>query len=302
MTAYSNTVNNHEFRADTSRTLTAEHIPGSALVVDTTNGSIEVIAEPDRSDVSIKAHLHCRGTTQDEADQRLAATTVSVARAGNRTLIVKPIFADKRGGGDGASFSIRIPDADGVRLDTSNGSVVARALAGSLVIDTSNGSIRVTDHDGTANVDTSNGAITLTTVGGAVDADTTNGAITLTTVGGPVDADTTNGAITLTNVGGPVDADTSNGAIRLTLADNQGGPLKLDTSNGSIMVQVGPAFVGTVRFDTSHGSIHVEDQAGRISSSSVNRNKGRGSVSVGDGGPASRLDTSHGAIHFTIVR
>ena len=45
--------------------------------------------------------------------------------------------------------------------------------------------------------------------------------------------------------------------------------------------------------------LHVTDVTGRISSSSLSRNKGR--ITVGDGGQASRLDTSNGSIHFRIA-
>ncbi|MHC4216974.1 MAG: DUF4097 family beta strand repeat-containing protein [Planctomycetota bacterium] len=273
--------NNFKYRADTDLSLTADHIPGSALVVDTKNGRIEVIAEPQRTDVSIEARVRCRGTTQAEADERLAATTISITRSADQTLIVQPVFPGQRRGGEGASFSIKIPDANGLNLDTSNGTIVATGFSGHLRADTSNGSIRVTDHDGTAHVDTSNGGVTVTNLSGSLWADTSNG------------------GITLTNVNGPVEADTSNGAIRLSLAGDQSGPLKLDTSNGAITVEVGGAFAGSVSFDTSNGAIHIEDQTGRISSSTLSRNEGR--VTVGEGGPASRLDTSNGSIRFTIV-
>ena len=59
---------------------------------------------------------------------------------------------------------------------------------------------------------------------------------------------------------------------------------------------------GTPSLEThriSNGSIHVDDQVGRISSSSLSRSEGR--ITVGEGGGASRLDTSNGSIHFRIA-
>ncbi|MHC4348054.1 MAG: DUF4097 family beta strand repeat-containing protein [Planctomycetota bacterium] len=272
--------NDWQYRSELDLTQTTDHIPGSGIVVDTKNGRIEVVAEPQRSDILVEAHIRCKGRNQEEADQRLAATTLSITRDVDQRLVVKPVFPDLHRGGDGASISIRVPDAHGAHLDSSNGSVVATMLSGELVIDTSNGSIKLTDHDGDARVDTSNGSVTVTDLSGSLWADTSNG------------------RITLKNVGGPVDADTSNGSIKLVLAADQSGPLKLDTSNGSITVEVGPAFAGTVSFDTSNGSIHVNDLSGRISSSSLSRNKGR--ITVGEGGQPSRLDTSNGSISFKI--
>jgi hypothetical protein len=273
--------NDWEYRSEVDLTQTTGHIPGSSIFVDTKNGRIEVVADPQRTDVLIEAHVKCKGRNQEEANQRLAATTLSITRDVDQQLVVRPVFPDSHRGGDGASFTVKVPDANGVHLDTSNGSVVATMLSGDLVIDTSNGAIRVTDHDGDAHIDTSNGAVTVTNLSGSLWADTSNG------------------KISLNNVGGPVDADTSNGAIKLVLAGDQSGPIKLDTSNGSITVDVGPAFTGAVRFDTSNGSIHVTDVTGRISSSSLSRNKGR--ITVGEGGQPSILDTSNGSIHFRIA-
>ncbi|MHC4717759.1 MAG: DUF4097 family beta strand repeat-containing protein, partial [Planctomycetota bacterium] len=177
MTACSYTWNHNNYRADSNLTMTADHIPGSALVVDTKNGRIEVIAEPQRSDVSIETHIRCMGTTQSEADDRLAATTLSITRDADQRLVVKPVFSGGRRSGDGASISIRVPGAHGAHLDTSNGPVTARGLQGDLVIDTSNGPIEVTDHDGQAHVDTSNGPVGITNVTGRVRVDTSNGSI-----------------------------------------------------------------------------------------------------------------------------
>ncbi|MHC4273549.1 MAG: DUF4097 family beta strand repeat-containing protein [Planctomycetota bacterium] len=236
--------NGMDFKADTDLSVTAEHVSGSALYVDTKNGRIEVVAEPQRTDVSIEARLRCRGYTQEDADERLAATELSVSRDADQRLVIKPVFPGSRRGGDGASIVVRIPDAHGAHLDTSNGSVVATMLSG---------------------VDTSNGSVTVTNLTGALRADTSNG------------------SISLSKVGGPVEADTSNAAIKLSLAGDQSGPLKLDTSNGSITVDVGAAFIGSVSFDTSNGSIHVDDRIGRISSSSLSKNEGRITIGEGGG-------------------
>jgi hypothetical protein len=317
MTACSLRYGNNKYTAKTTLTETVDHIAGSALVVNTRNGRIEVMAEPQRSDVLIEATIRCRGDTQAEADRRLAATTLSVSRGADRGLVVKPVFPEQRRGGDGASITIRLPDADGVNLDTSNGAVIARSLAGNLVIDTSNGSVEVTGHDGPARLDTSNGSIVVSDHEGRLALDTSNGSIKVRNVegdvvadtsnssvwvdgaNGTVSADTSNGSIRIWNAAGEVTADTSNGSIAVSLTPAQSGPLNLDTSNGSISVEVGSGFVGSVSFRTSRGSITVNDTLGRVSSSSLSNNKGR--IIVGEGGQPSRLDTSNGRITFTIA-
>lgn len=269
------------FRADTTVTEHMEHVPGSALVVKTQNGHIEIVAAPEQGDVSIEAVIRCTGETQQEADERLAATTLSVTREADQALVVAPVFpAAHNGGGDGASIVIRLPDANGAELDTSNGSVTVRGLTGNLVIDTSNGRIEVSDHVGPANVDTSNGSVVVTNHTGRLYVDTSNG------------------SVHLTNIDGRVNADTSNGSVVVTLAPGQIGPLDLDTSNGSITVQVGPAFEGAVTLQTANGAISVDDPTGRITSTKLSRNRGR--IVVGSGGEPSKLDTSNGGIRITI--
>ncbi|MHC4414755.1 MAG: DUF4097 family beta strand repeat-containing protein [Planctomycetota bacterium] len=268
------------FKAQTVLSRSVDHVGGSPLVVRTKNGRVDVVASPDRSDVSIEASLRCGGKTQAEADERLTAASLSVSRSADRTLVVKPIFPEPRVAGDGASITVALPDADGVEVDTSNGSVTVRGLTGLLVIDTSNGSVDVADHQGDARIDTSNGAISVSDHVGTLLVDTSNG------------------SIRLDDVDGPVTADTSNGSIVLSLASKQSGPLRLDTSNASIKVRVGAGFAGSVSFNTSNGSIAVEDHLGRVTSRSMGKRSGR--IVVGEGGSASRLDTSNGRIVFTV--
>lgn len=267
-------------RAQRTTNLTTDHIAGSALEVRTHNGRVEVVAAPERTDVSIVARLYARGSTMQEAEERLAATTLRVSRNDDGTLVIQPVFPEPHRGGDGATIMIEVPDVNGVTIDTSNGSVHTYGLTGILLVDTSNGSVEVIDHDGDATIDTSNGSITV------------NDHV------GSLHLDTSNGSVRIHNVDGPVHADTSNGSIEVTLHDEQHGPLNLDTSNGSITVRVGAGFTGVVSLDTSNGSVTVRDHLGRITSRTISKNRGR--IVVGAGGEPSRLDTSNGRIRFTI--
>jgi DUF4097 and DUF4098 domain-containing protein YvlB len=238
------------------------HISGAPINVDTRNGRIEVIASDDVSEVTIEARIKCVGRTQAEADDRLARTTIEVGRDTDRTLRIRPVFADGPRGSDGASFLVRLPDAEGITLDTSNGSIVVRGTSGKLLADTSNGAIDVESHRG------------------------------------PINIDTSNGSIEILDGHAPIVADTSNGSITVSLADDQEGPVRLDTSNGRIRMTVGPAFAGRVTMSTSNGAVKVRDEHGRISSSDLSRSGGR--IVVGEGTHDSRRDTSNGTIELTI--
>ena len=268
----------HKAHRETTRSVV--HKPGQGVEVWTRNGSVKVMAAPDQADVTVEARLTCRGDTLEEAQERLAAATLTVERRDDGTLRIEPVFPGGYRGGDGASVSVWIPDARGVSVHTSNGSVTSSGLSGKIVIDTSNGNIKLTDHDGEAWIDTSNGNVVV------------NG------LAGSLILDTSNGSVHLDGVAGPVRADTSNGPMTVTLTPEATGPMHLDTSNGSITVRVGQAFAGDVRLSTSNGSINVQDPSGRVSSQRLTRSSGH--VVIGNGDESSVIDTSNGRITLTI--
>ncbi len=267
------------YRAETTMMQTADHVTGSALEIRTKNGAVDVAAAPELADVSIEVRLRAGGRNQAEADDRLAAARIEVSRVAG-VLVIAPVFPEPQRSGDGASITVRLPDADGVSIDTGNGSVVVAGLAGDLEVETSNGPVRVTGHKGQARIDTSNGSVRVRDHVGTVSVDTSNG------------------SVEIEGVDGAVTADTSNGAIEVTLGPDDTGPLHLDTSNGSITVHVGPAFNGAVSLDTSNGSITVRDEVGRIRTQTLSAS--RGQLVIGEGGAPSRLDTSNGRITMTV--
>jgi hypothetical protein len=258
----------------------AEHVSGSALTIQTHNGGLEVLGSPDQSDVQIHATLVLRAATEPEAQRRAAEASLKVERDAKGRLHITPVFPEPRHGGDGASIRVTLPDATNVTLEASNGPITVRGLGGLLMADTSNGPIDVSDHNGPAQIETSNGPVSVSNITGKLVVDTSNG---------PLD---------LENINGSVIADTSNGSITLSLLPEQRGPLHLDTSNGPIKVRVGSAFAGPVHLDTSNSRVTVNDPQKRVTENSLG--KTGGSIVVGDGGEASRVDTSNASIVFTI--
>jgi len=272
------------FKATRTQTETVAHVADSALDVSTRNGRVEIVGDSAATEVEITAEIVARGRTQQEADERLAATTLAIERRSDGTLAIEPVFpASLAGGGDGASFAIRLPDARGVTVRTGNGRVIARNLAGELWVDTSNGRIIVENHDGPAVLDTSNGRIEVTGLNGSLEADTSNG------------------DVTVHQVRGPVRLDTSNGGVDVALAPDQRGPIQVDTSNGGVTVAVGAAFEGLVTLDTSNGGISLDippHVARRIQT-----HDDYAEVELGDGSAAhvSRIKSSNGRITFRIA-
>lgn len=263
-----------------TQTATAEHMSDSSLVVESRNGSVEIIADRAIHEVQVTAKITCAGDTQAQADQRLAEASISIERSTQRALTIKPIFPGGHRGNDGANLTIRIPDAQDVQVDTSNGRVEVNGLRGEMIINTSNGAVTLIDHNGPATIATSNGNIEVQRLAG------------------PLTARTSNARVSADHVAGAVQIKSSNGPITLTLGLDQPGPIDLRTSNASITAKAGGAFEGTVKFNTSNGSINVDDRAKRVKSRQLDKNPG--SIIIGEDSQSSVLETSNGSIELTI--
>jgi hypothetical protein len=254
---------------------TIPHATGGPITVDTRNGSVQIVADGSRSEVQVVASIVCEGDTQQQADDRLAQMKLDVARDTSRLLAVKPVFPGGPRGSDGASFVIRIPDASGVNVVTSNGQVTVAGLQGALKVETSNGSVTASDHNGPADIHSSNGSITVKNLAG------------------DLVAVTSNSSVTASGVKGKADIDTSNGSITLTLDPASPGPIKLDTSNASIVVAVGSGFLGTVHIKTSNGKV----TAGGAAADVVRTSNKDATIFLGDGAE-STVRSSNGNITF----
>lgn len=238
---------------EATRTSTLAHVAGSAVSVETANGSISVSTSASEKDVTVVAKLKAR------TQERLDATKVLAERKPDNSLAIYVKWpGDSRESNEGCSFEVRLPDVNGVTARSSNGSVVLSGTAGVADVKTSNGPVTITSHTGAVKVKTSNGSVVGSGLSGQVDISTSNGPVTLgldAAAIGPVDIDTSNGSVTLTlnaAFAGELDVKTSNGAIALpeqgptissrtkdsaTLRFGQGGAKsKVRTSNGPVTV------------------------------------------------------------------
>lgn len=255
----------------TTRTAQVAHVAGSPVSIVTDNGSVDLSAA-ETSDVQITAHL--RAQTQE----RLDATSIAVVRDAAGLLSISVDWPGGiRRGNEGCDFDVRLPDARGVTVESSNGRINVQGLAGPASLTTSNGAVEVTGHDG------------------EVRAHTSNGRMTLREIKGDARARSTNGAIELSGVTGKAEANTSNGRIEVRLAPTSPGPVFADTSNGAVIISVGPAFAGKMTMRTSNGRITV-------SGAEASGSKGNKSATVGVGGPESIIKTSNGHIDVTVSK
>lgn len=262
-------------RLDRDVQMRATHVSGKPISVESCNGSI-VIRRSDGSDVDVRVRLS--GPSRERLDE---ARVKAVRDAEGELRLEVEWPGGKPENNEGASFEVTLPDANGVEADTSNGAIEIVGLSGKAELDTSNGSVTVKDHAGPVEVDTSNGAVKLTNVPG------------------PIDAETSNAPIVGANIGAPATLDTSNGSITVDFAPDAAGPVKLSTSNGSVKAQFGPSFASVIAVETSNGSVKVDAPA-NAAQVQLNGDRDEGRVTLGGGGPASKIETSNGGVHITI--
>ncbi|MBX3373099.1 MAG: DUF4097 family beta strand repeat protein [Phycisphaeraceae bacterium] len=268
-------------RATRTVTRTADHEPGTGLVVTTRNGGIEVIRDEAAVSITIQARLTAGGESPDHAESRLDEIDFRVERAADRALVITAMLPTPPVSNDSIHFVITHPDPVRADLTTTNGAIATTGLAGRLTAETSNGRVTVRDHEGDARVSTSNGAIEIRGLDGHLRARTSNGA---------VDA---------RDVRGAVDAETSNGAITVALTRDGSGPVDLATSNGGITLHAGGGFTGHVDMRTSNGTVTVKDPSGRLTAQTLSRRAG--TVVVGEGDTRSSLRSSNGSIVVTLA-
>jgi DUF4097 and DUF4098 domain-containing protein YvlB len=238
-----------------TRTNHIAHATDQALDVRAVNGSIQVWRQ-DRKDVKIVAHV--KATT----DERLKATEVVAVRADDGKLMVSAKWPDnERKSSEGCSFEIRMPDADG------------------LVLKSSNGRLRVEGFDGAAHLRTSNGGIEI-----------------IKHVG-PIDVRTSNGGIVARDIKGEVKTKTSNGAITIQQTKDSSAPVYAESSNGAITLELGEAFVGELDLKTSNSKINTK---GLPESRLISSGKNHITLQFGDSDQKSRVKTSNGAITVSV--
>lgn len=176
--------------------------------------------------------------------------------------VIEPVWPDGKAlSNERCAFTIGLPDAASLDLETSNGRIEFAGFSGPAHAATSNGEIKVASHNGPIDASTSNGAVELKGVAGAAKARTSNGRITIELLAaGPVEARTSNGRIDLTvpaGFTGRLAADTSNGRVTADLA--AGARAELRKSSGA--VDFGPGPESTL--STSNGAIHITQTAAK---------------------------------------
>jgi hypothetical protein len=302
--------------ADEDRNLAAQHVPGSAIDVHTDVGSVEIVADLTVNEVKVTAKVTARGKTEEEAKSRLKDAKVTVNRRDDGVLaIAAEAPKDWLSANGSCSFVIRVPDANGCKVRTGNGSVSIKELGGEADVHTGVGSLTVANHRGKVTAETGNGSVqvskvagdvrTKTAVGsmtireidGAVTAESGNGSLTVGKVKGAVNSKTSVGQVTLEEIDGNVEAKSGNGSMSLAPAAGSNSSFHLKTAVGAVTVRLPASAGGSVEAGTAVGNVTIN---GARKPTSVTGDRTSKQVVITENGPASKIHSGNGSITITL--
>jgi len=263
--------------------------PGGRLSVENFNGVIEV-AGWDRDTVDIS------GTKYASTPEMRDAVKIDVAVLGN-TVTVRTLKPTERRCNCGARYTIKVPRRTALdTVGTSNGSIRVEDVEGTSRLRTTNGTVRAARLRGSLDATTSNGGVEIEDLDGAAIVRTTNGRVRANGVRGAIEATTTNGGIQAqvvkSEASRPLRLGTTNGSIDLTLDSSATSDVHASTTNGGITLRLPVSLNARVRARTSNSSITTEFDVRSETAPTRHRLEG----TIGSGGPTLDLSTSNGSI------
>ncbi|MDP6890068.1 MAG: hypothetical protein QF471_01955 [Phycisphaerales bacterium] len=250
-----------KFTAKATRATTKDSTTAK-IDAKTTTGSIAVSGASTRSNTTIIAEFTCGGQTQQEADERLAKSTLDVTSEPDGTIVIRASFPTPRQNGDGVAAQVTVPILTGATLRTNTGS------------------------------------ISVSHADGSIDARTNTGNIKISGCSGEVLARGDTGRIVVSTHTGRVDAATDTGSVAIELTDQSAGTVTGETDTGSVSLSVGPAFNGIITTHTGIGSVKLSGDSSRITRSDLQKHDGV--VTIGSGGEESSLHTDTGSIDINV--
>lgn len=223
---------------------------GGSVSVSNVNGAV-IVQGWDGGRVRVEAVKRVKAGSRGSAEEALRRIEIQVEQRGDRLEVDTKLPH----GGDGffdwlfgnqsnanVTYTVSVPRRTDVEVDTVNGKVRVRGVAGRVEADTTNGHIEMADMRGSVKAATTNGGIDVelsdVTAGTGMRFSTTNGGIHLVLPRDArvsVDADTTNGGIHLDDLV----ADVRSQSRRHLRADVNGGgaDVTLSTTNGGIRIE-----------------------------------------------------------------
>jgi DUF4097 and DUF4098 domain-containing protein YvlB len=218
----------------------------------------------------------------------------------------------------------------GLLVNGAHGDVTAEGVRGDLEVHAQHGAVRGIDVTGRASVETSFQGVTLEKIGGDASVHTEHGDVSLTDVKGAVDAQASFDDVSLTRIGGPVTVTVRHGAVRANglekgarvrasgdevVLDGFHGPVDVESERAAVRLLPAGAISAAVKVTATHGAIELDVPAGsrldlqasaehgEITTdvpglSATQMSPGKLAATLGGGGNAVVLSTSHGDVRL----
>ncbi len=212
---------------------------------------------------------------QDSGHHMSVRFTVTVPRAFD-------IEIDTQGG------SVSVDDIDGeADINTAGGGIKLGQIGGQVSANTAGGSISLSGSNADATLNTAGGSIKIGDINGNVKANTAGGSISIQRAAGWVEARTAGGSISVKDSTGAVNASTAGGSISAYISQQPESDSRLRTSGGSITVYLAENVSLDIDAHINHGQIE-SDFALDNASISERRLVGK----LNGGGPALSLNAN----------
>jgi hypothetical protein len=143
--------------------------------------------------------------------------------------------------------------------------------------------------------ETTNGSIEATGVNGTMELHTSNGSVTAENIEGAVRASTTNGNITLRNVTAVTGATTTNGTIECEVAALNGTAVDVHTTNGNLTLWVVPDLSATLEASTTNGNLETDGIT--LDNATASKHSIRGDLGVPNGTLSARTTNGNLTVH-----
>lgn len=241
--------------------------PGGTLAVATDVGTVKVRGGSG-SEVVVTAHIEGRSGDVEKF-------VIEASQNGNEVHVSgkmpKSFWRFIGNHNFNVEFTITVPRAFGVRLETAGGDVSVADLTGKVDGETSGGDVTVTQIEGNATLGTSGGDIRIEGVKGDIKAETSGGNVKVRNVVGNVDGETSGGNIVAEDVEGKVRLETSGGNVTIKVRGSNKG-VHAETSGGNVMIMISKKVGATIDAGTSGGEVVCDlpvTVTGRISEDHV---------------------------------
>lgn len=272
--------------------------PGGKLTAETQGGNITVKTD-DANEVRIVVTQVIDANSEEAADKALEKLSLNLEQKGNDVSAIATY--EKRIGNMWGnwppvqvSYTITIPRAFHLHLQTSGGNVKVGSVKGTVNARTSGGDLVFERIDGELDGKTSGGNVSLTEGTARANLSTSGGNIQIDRAGGPTTVSTSGGDIRIESATQLLSAHTSGGNVTAKLTEAPRQDMTLRTSGGNVTVTV-PRDAGFyLEASTSGGEVSVSKLS--MNKVSTNKSNTKLSATVNAGGPKLTLRTSGGDV------